>query len=83
MGMKTVAQLRQELGIGPPRLSDSLYGSIDRRPKRFNPLRIPKSLQVCTLSFRILFEQVCASLIVLGSMGDWMQGSIEHCSKQK
>ena len=49
-GMRTVAQLRRELGVGAPRDSDSLYKPIERGPRKFNPLKIPKSLQVNTLS---------------------------------
>lgn len=45
-GMRTVAQLRRELGVGAPRDSDSLYKPIERGPRKFNPLKIPKSLQV-------------------------------------
>ena len=44
-GMRTVAQLRRELGVGPPRNSDSLYKPIERAPRKFNPLKIPKTLQ--------------------------------------
>ena len=44
-GMRTVAQLRRELGVGPPRDSDSLYKPIERAPRKFNPLKIPKTLQ--------------------------------------
>ena len=47
--MRTVAQLRRELGVGAPRDSDSLYKPIERGPRKFNPLKIPKSLQVETL----------------------------------
>lgn len=50
--MKTVAQLRRELGIGAPRNTDSLYHQIERTPRKFNPLKIPKSLQVLSLSHR-------------------------------
>lgn len=45
VGMRTVAQLRRELGVGAPRNSDSLYRDIERAPKVFNPLKIPKALQ--------------------------------------
>ena len=44
--MKTVAQLRRERGIGAPRNPDSLYHKIERAPRKFNPLKIPKALQV-------------------------------------
>ena len=43
--MKTVADIRREKNIGAPRLNDSLYRDIERKPKTFNPLRVPKSLQ--------------------------------------
>lgn len=46
IGMRTVAQLRRELGVGAPRNTDSLYRPIERAPRKFNPLKIPKSLQV-------------------------------------
>ena len=45
VGMRTVAQLRREAGQGAPRQPDSLYRPIERRPRRFNPLKIPTSLQ--------------------------------------
>ncbi len=44
--MKTVAQLRREAGVGAPRNPDSLYRDIERAPRKFNPLKIPKDLQV-------------------------------------
>ena len=44
-GMRTVAQLRRELGVGAPRDSDSLYMPIERAPRKFNPLKIPETLQ--------------------------------------
>jgi ribosome biogenesis protein BMS1 len=43
--MRTVAQLRRELGVGAPRNTDSLYRDIERAPKQFNPLKVPKALQ--------------------------------------
>lgn len=43
--MRTVAELRREAGEGPARNTDSLYRPIERAPRRFNPFRIPKSLQ--------------------------------------
>ena len=46
MGVRTVAELRRELGAGAPRNSDSLYREIERAPRKFNPLKIPKTLQV-------------------------------------
>ena len=43
--MRTVAQLRRELGVGAPRDTNSLYKPIERAPRKFNPLKIPKTLQ--------------------------------------
>jgi ribosome biogenesis protein BMS1 len=45
VGMRTVAELRREAGVGAPRDADSLYRPIERAPRRFNPLKIPKALQ--------------------------------------
>ncbi|XP_021906755.1 LOW QUALITY PROTEIN: ribosome biogenesis protein BMS1 homolog [Carica papaya] len=44
-GMKTVAELRREHNLPVPVNKDSLYKAIERRPRKFNPLVIPKSLQ--------------------------------------
>ena len=44
--MRTVAEVRRELGIGAPREKDSLYRPIERAPRKFNPLKIPRQLQV-------------------------------------
>ncbi|KAH9783364.1 Bms1-type G domain-containing protein [Citrus sinensis] len=44
-GMKTVAELRREHNFSIPVNKDSLYKPIERRPRKFNPLVIPKSLQ--------------------------------------
>lgn len=43
--MRTVADIRRDTGIGAPRQNDSLYREIERRPRVFNPLKIPSSLQ--------------------------------------
>ena len=43
--MRTVAQLRRELGVGAPRDTNSLYKPIERAPRKFNPLKIPRTLQ--------------------------------------
>ena len=48
--MRTVAELRREAGVGAPRNADSLYRPIERAPRRFNPLKIPRALQACFLS---------------------------------
>ncbi|KAG9469029.1 hypothetical protein GDO78_021346 [Eleutherodactylus coqui] len=44
-GMKTVGQLRHELGIKRKPQKDSLYKPIMRQERHFNPLHIPKALQ--------------------------------------
>ncbi|KAL3650790.1 Glycoside hydrolase 2 (Mannanase, beta-galactosidase) [Castilleja foliolosa] len=44
-GMKTVAELRRELNLPVPVNKDSLYKPIERKPRKFNPLVIPKPLQ--------------------------------------
>ena len=44
--MKTTAQLRREKSEGAPREPDSLYKDIERAPRQFNPLKVPKALQV-------------------------------------
>ncbi|KAL2328881.1 hypothetical protein Fmac_022308 [Flemingia macrophylla] len=44
-GMKTVAELRREHNLPIPVNKDSLYKKIERKPRKFNPLVIPKSLQ--------------------------------------
>ncbi|XP_019098866.1 PREDICTED: ribosome biogenesis protein bms1-like [Camelina sativa] len=44
-GMKTFGELRRELNIPIPVNKDSLYKKIERKPKKFNPLKISKSLQ--------------------------------------
>ncbi|KAK7264372.1 hypothetical protein RJT34_31980 [Clitoria ternatea] len=44
-GMRTVAELRREHNLPIPVNKDSLYKKIERKPRKFNPLVIPKSLQ--------------------------------------
>ncbi|XP_048248671.1 ribosome biogenesis protein BMS1 homolog isoform X1 [Haliotis rufescens] len=44
-GMKTVGQLRYELGVSVPQKGDSRYKKIERMPKRLKPLIIPRDLQ--------------------------------------
>lgn len=43
--MRTVGKIRHEIGSRAPMNKDSLYKPITREKKKFNPLRIPKSLQ--------------------------------------
>ncbi|KAL2237042.1 UNVERIFIED_CONTAM: Ribosome biogenesis protein BMS1 [Sesamum indicum] len=45
LGMKTVSELRREQNLPVPVNKDSLYRPIERKPRKFNPLVIPKSLQ--------------------------------------
>ncbi|KAL5851283.1 hypothetical protein ACOSQ3_006401 [Xanthoceras sorbifolium] len=44
-GMKTVSELRREHNMSIPVNKDSLYKPIERKPRKFNPLVIPKTLQ--------------------------------------
>ncbi|GJP30508.1 hypothetical protein CLOM_g3457, partial [Closterium sp. NIES-68] len=44
-GMKTVAELRREQQLPIPVNKDSLYKPIERRPRSFNPLKVPAKLQ--------------------------------------
>ena len=50
VGMRTVADLRRALGVGAPRDRDSLYLPIERAPRKFNPLKIPRALQACCVT---------------------------------
>ncbi|KAG9338325.1 hypothetical protein JZ751_025881 [Albula glossodonta] len=45
MGMRTLGQIKQELGVRNKPSSDSLYKPVVRKPRRFNPLHIPRQLQ--------------------------------------
>ncbi len=49
--MRTVADLRRVLGVGAPRERDSLYAPVERAPRKFNPLRVPKKLQARDCAF--------------------------------
>ncbi|CAM8899836.1 unnamed protein product [Rhodiola kirilowii] len=44
-GARQMSELRRDLNIPIPVNKDSLYKPIERKPKKFNPLVIPKSLQ--------------------------------------
>eukprot|EP00898_Chlorokybus_atmophyticus_P007768 jgi/Chlat1/7993/Chrsp7S07775 len=44
-GMRTVGQLRRENNIPIPVQRDSLYKPIERHTRKFNPLKVPKTLQ--------------------------------------
>ncbi|TPX32766.1 hypothetical protein SeMB42_g07576 [Synchytrium endobioticum] len=44
-GMKTMSELRKDVGIPVVVNEDSLYRPIERQTRRFNPLNVPKSLQ--------------------------------------
>ncbi|XP_024392002.1 uncharacterized protein [Physcomitrium patens] len=44
-GMKTVGELRREKNLPVPVNQDSLYKKIERKPRHFNALKVPKSLQ--------------------------------------
>jgi len=43
--MRTTGAVRHELSIPVKNNADSTYHSLDRQPRKFNPLRIPRSLQ--------------------------------------
>lgn len=42
--MRTVGALRHAIGVSAPLNPDSQYTKIERQPRRFNPLRVPKKL---------------------------------------
>ncbi|KAJ0969389.1 hypothetical protein J5N97_022266 [Dioscorea zingiberensis] len=44
-GMKTVAELRKENNLPIPYNKDSVYKPVERKPRKFNPLVIPRKLQ--------------------------------------
>ncbi|XP_068610392.1 ribosome biogenesis protein BMS1 homolog [Brachionichthys hirsutus] len=44
-GMRTLGQLKHDLGIRNKPNADSLYKPVVRAPRRFNPLHIPRELQ--------------------------------------
>jgi len=43
--MRTTGEVRHERGQKPPVKGDALYKPIERKPRRFNPLIVPKQLQ--------------------------------------
>ena len=44
-GMRVTGKIRAELGIAAPSKPDSTYRKIERPTRRFNPLKIPRTLQ--------------------------------------
>lgn len=44
-GMKTVGQIRFEKGLKPVMVKDSIYKDQERLPRKFHPLKIPRSLE--------------------------------------
>lgn len=44
-GMRITGEVRRDLKLSAPHLTDSTYKPIERQTRRFNPLRVPKSLQ--------------------------------------
>ncbi|KIY46594.1 DUF663-domain-containing protein [Fistulina hepatica ATCC 64428] len=44
-GMRLTGQIRREEGLKTPTLVNSTYKKIERAPRRFNPLKVPQSLQ--------------------------------------
>lgn len=50
-GMRLTGQVRAERGIATPLNADSAYKKIERTERKFNPLRVPKSIKT-TLPFK-------------------------------
>ena len=44
-GMRTVGQMRSEMGTRAPVKKDSLYRPVERADRKFNPLKIPRNLE--------------------------------------
>ncbi|KAI8969271.1 hypothetical protein BDF20DRAFT_793766, partial [Mycotypha africana] len=44
-GMRTTGQVRKENDLHAPQRVDSIYKPVERKERRFNPLKVPKSLQ--------------------------------------
>ncbi|VEU23073.1 DEKNAAC104187 [Brettanomyces naardenensis] len=44
-GMRLVGQIRADNGISTPMQNDSAYHKIERQERRFNPLRVPRSIK--------------------------------------
>lgn len=44
-GMRLTGQVRAEQAIATPMIADSAYKKIERSERRFNPLRVPKSIK--------------------------------------
>jgi len=45
VGMRLTGQIRRDEGLQTPANANSTYRSVERPPRRFNPLQIPKKLQ--------------------------------------
>jgi ribosome biogenesis protein BMS1 len=57
-GMRTLGQLRRDERVPLPHRPDSVYRPIERTYRKFNKMKIPKSLEVC----------VCVSVCVCACM---------------
>ena len=44
-GMRLTRDVRRDTEMRAPRKHDSLYTKVERAPRRFNPLKVPKGLQ--------------------------------------
>lgn len=44
-GMRLTGVVRRDLGLQTPLIADSQYRAIDRQIRKFNPLKVPRSLQ--------------------------------------
>ena len=69
LGMQSVADLRRALGVGAPRDSDSLYRPIERGTRKFNPLKVPKSLQASLALVVVFAAQKHLPLLAGGGAG--------------
>jgi len=49
--MRTLAQIKRDKGIQMEANPDSLYTQIERKPKVFSDLQIPRNLQVNSMKF--------------------------------
>ncbi len=77
VGMRTVAALRREQGVGAPRHTDSLYRTIERAPRKFNPLHIPKTLQV---RYTHTCTHMCIHIHSLAMQSQWTRGGLCICA---
>lgn len=56
-GCACAMQVRRARSLPLPVAPDSLYKPIERTPRRFNKLAVPKTLQVSTNHAPVLFDE--------------------------